>query len=68
MGEEINKFDQISNIYSRFTEENKENLIITAQSLLKIQHDSEEMISQDKPGSGKKRKKKTTTKGVVYEN
>ena len=42
MDEEINKFDQISNIFSKFTEKNKENLIKTALSLLQIQRDSEE--------------------------
>jgi len=48
MGGEINKFDNISNIFSRFTEENKENLIITAQSLLQIQRESEGMIAKNK--------------------
>ena len=52
MGEEINKFVQISNIYSQFTERNKKNLIRTAQSLLKIQHDSKAMIAQNNPDAG----------------
>ena len=47
MGGEINKFDNISNIFSQFTEKNKENLIITAQSLLQIQHESEGMIAKN---------------------
>ena len=49
MGEEINKFDQIGNIFSKFTEKNKENLIYTAQSLLKIQCDSGAMIANNEP-------------------
>ena len=48
MGGEVNKFDNISNIFSKFTEENKENLIITAQSLLQIQRESEGMITKNK--------------------
>ena len=47
MDGEINKFDNISNIFSKFTEENKENLIITAQSLLEIQRESEGMIAKN---------------------
>ena len=47
MGGEINKFDNISNIFSKFTEENKENLIKTAQSLLEIQRESEAMAAKD---------------------
>ena len=43
MDTEINKFAQISDIYSQFTEKNKNNLIRTAKSLLKIQHTSEAM-------------------------
>jgi len=48
MDGEINKFDNISNIFSEFTEENKENLIKTAQSLLEIQHESEGMVKKSK--------------------
>jgi len=48
MDGEINKFDNISNIFSEFTEENKENLIITAQSLLEIQRESEGMVANNK--------------------
>jgi len=46
MNGENNKFAQISNIYSQFSEENRKNLIRTAQSLLKIQEDSEKMLAQ----------------------
>jgi len=34
---EINKFDQIGGIFSLFSEENKEKLLETAKSLLKVQ-------------------------------
>jgi hypothetical protein len=43
MGKEINKFDQICNIYFQFSEKNKENLVKTAKSLLKIQNENEAM-------------------------
>jgi len=33
----INKFDQISGIFSQFSEENKDKLLETAKRLLKIQ-------------------------------
>ena len=44
MGRKSNKFMQISNIYSQFTEENRKNLIKTAKSLLEVQRDSEAML------------------------
>ena len=34
---EINKFDQISEIFSQFSEENKDKLLETAEGLLKVQ-------------------------------
>jgi len=37
--DKINKFDQISGIFSQFSEENKDKLIETAKSLLKVQRD-----------------------------
>jgi len=37
--EKVNKFDQISAIFSQFSEENKDKLLETAKSLLKIQMD-----------------------------
>ena len=45
MDTEINKFAQISDIYSQFTEKNKNMLIRTALSLLHIQHVNEAMIA-----------------------
>jgi len=49
MDRETSKFAEISEIFSQFTETNKQNLITTAQSLLKIQHASEAMITSNKP-------------------
>jgi hypothetical protein len=43
---EINKFDQISNIYFQFSETAKENLVKTAKSLLKIQKENEAMLAE----------------------
>jgi len=37
--DKINKFDQISVIFSQFSEENKDKLLETAKSLLKVQTD-----------------------------
>jgi hypothetical protein len=51
MDGEINKFDQISNIYSQFSEKNKENLVKTAKSLLKIQNVNEAMLAGKPPVS-----------------
>jgi hypothetical protein len=42
----INKFDQIGSIYSRFSEKNKENLVKTAESLLKIQNENAALIAE----------------------
>jgi len=42
---EINKFVEISAIYSRFTEKNKENLIKTAMNLLKVQQEDAVMLA-----------------------
>jgi hypothetical protein len=44
MNRESNKFDQISNIYFQFSEKNRENLVKTAKSLLKIQNANEAML------------------------
>jgi hypothetical protein len=51
MDREINKFDQISNIYFQFSERNKENLVKTAKSLLKIQNENEAMLARKSPVS-----------------
>ena len=53
----INKFAQIGDIYSQFTEKNKNRLIRTARSLLKIQRLGEEMIGYTLPPAGKNTKK-----------
>ena len=45
MGRKNNKFTQISNIYSQFSEKNRKNLVRTAQSLLEIQKESEAMLA-----------------------
>jgi hypothetical protein len=42
---EVNKFDYLSQIYERFTEENKENLMKTAKNLLKVQKEDAVMIA-----------------------
>jgi len=44
MNQETRKFVQISKIFSQFTEKNKQNLIRTAQSLLRVQDESKAMI------------------------
>ena len=36
---EVNKFDQISGIFSQFSEENKDKLLETAKNLLKVQRE-----------------------------
>jgi hypothetical protein len=47
MEREIDKFDQISNIYFQFSEKNRENLVKTAKSLLKIQNESKAMLAKE---------------------
>jgi len=37
--DKIDKFDQINSIFSQFSEENKDKLLETAKSLLKVQMD-----------------------------
>ena len=36
---EVNKFDQISGIFSQFSEENKDKLLEMAENLLKVQRE-----------------------------
>jgi hypothetical protein len=43
---EINKFDQISNLYFLFSERAREHLVKTAKSLLKIQEENEAMLGE----------------------
>jgi hypothetical protein len=51
MDGKINKFDRISAIYPRFSEKNKENLIKTARSLLKIQNENKALLDEtETPG------------------
>jgi len=45
MEEERDKFALISEIYSQFTEENKEKLVRTAKNLLKVQKEDLEMVA-----------------------
>jgi hypothetical protein len=42
---EDNKFDYLSQIYERFTKENKENLMKTAQRLLEVQREDAVMLA-----------------------
>jgi hypothetical protein len=44
MEKEEDKFSVIAEIYSQFTEENKEKLVKTAKSLLKVQKEDAEMV------------------------
>lgn len=48
MDRKSGKFDQIGTIYSQFSEKTKENLVKTAKSLLKIQHENEAMLAETK--------------------
>jgi len=60
MNTESNKFAEISDIYPLFTEKNRNRLIRTAKSLLKIQRTSEEMVSEGLSGNvGRKASVKT---------
>jgi hypothetical protein len=49
MEEERDKFAVINEIYSKFTEENKEKLVKTAKNLLKVQKEDLEMVVDAKP-------------------
>jgi hypothetical protein len=40
------KFDQISALYPRFSEKNRERLVKTAQDLLKIQHENAALLAE----------------------
>jgi hypothetical protein len=42
---EVNKFDYLSQIYERFTKENKENLMKTAKHLLEVQKEDAGMLA-----------------------
>jgi hypothetical protein len=45
MKKEVNKFSVITELYSNFTEDNKENLYKTAQNLLKVQKKDAETLA-----------------------
>jgi uncharacterized membrane-anchored protein len=45
MGREVNKFDDLSQLYERFTKQNKENLMKTAKHLLKVQKEDAAMLA-----------------------
>jgi len=47
------KFDQISGIFSQFSEENKDKLLETAKSLLKVQKDGIIKVSTPKNDENK---------------
>jgi hypothetical protein len=51
MDGESTKFDQIDELYRRFTDENRENLLKTAQSLQKIQSENAAMLAGQPPAS-----------------
>ena len=44
MEKEVDKLSVISEIFSQFTEENKEKLVKTAKSLLRVQKEDVEMV------------------------
>jgi hypothetical protein len=49
MEKEVDKFSVISEIYSQFTEENKEKLIKIARTLLKVQNEDADMVANADP-------------------
>jgi hypothetical protein len=53
-----NKFDQIGTIYPRFSEKTKENLVKTAKSLLKIQHENEAVLAGTERSERPERRKR----------
>ena len=55
VGRKSDKFKQIVNIYSQFSDKNKQNLIKTAQSLLEIQIESKNMISPPRNIEGERK-------------
>jgi Zn-dependent M16 (insulinase) family peptidase len=47
MKKEVNNFDQLSKVYSQFTDENKEKLVKTAKRLLKLQKQDLAIVSSE---------------------
>jgi hypothetical protein len=54
MAGESNKLEIISEIYTRFSKENKEKLVKSATSLLKVQKEDAERAAGDPPLKNKK--------------
>jgi hypothetical protein len=50
---EVNKFDQISGIFSQFSEENKDKLLETAKNLLKVQMNGSTAVTTTSQGDVK---------------
>jgi hypothetical protein len=50
MEKEGDKFSVISEIFSQFTEENKEKLVKIARTLLKVQKEDVEMATEEQNG------------------
>jgi hypothetical protein len=57
MERESKKFDDLSEIYGHFTEKNKEKLIKTATSLLKVQREDAGMLANAPPMEAKRQRK-----------
>jgi len=55
VGRKSDKFKQIVDIYSQFSDKNKQNLVRTAQSLLEIQIESKNMISPPRNIEGERK-------------
>jgi len=53
MGYENTKFSMLTEIFSQFTEENRDNLLKTARQLLKIQQEDAEVLVDTSPPNEK---------------